>query len=209
MATKQPVIELNPGVGRIAEFLNAEFFYYPGFIQNPDEIFTWLHQNISWGQGTVTVYGKDYEEPRLTCLFSTQPGKEYSYSGRTTTTIAFPEPLELLRKEVSQVASVDFDTCIANLYRNGSDKIGMHSDGEKNLIPNSPIASISIGAVRHFDVWCKPAAPIQHPRYRIDLANGSLLIMGLNSQKNYVHGVPVQKKIMNPRINLTFRQTKQ
>ena len=42
-------------------------------------------------------------------------------------------------------------------------------------------------------------------KHRIDLKNGSLLVMDGNTQKNYKHGVPIQKKIKQSRINLTFR----
>lgn len=206
--TDQPIVELSPKDGHIPEFLNGDFYYFANFIKNQREVFDCILETTKWGQGTVKVYGKEHDEPRLTCLFSTQPGRTYSYSGRTTESVAFPKTIELLREAVSKVAGTDLDTCLVNLYRNGNDKIGMHSDKEVDLVPNAPIASISLGAVRHFDIWCKVTAPQQHPRYRIDLANGSLMIMGDNSQLHYLHGVPEQKKVKEPRINLTFRQTK-
>lgn len=197
---------------RIPELVNAEFYYVPKFITNPDEIFRSLYVLIPWSQGQVRVYGKVYDEPRLTCLFSTQPGKTYTYSGKTTKTIGFDsvEALEVIRKALNEQLGVTFTACLANLYRDGTDKIGMHSDKEVDLVPDAPIASVTLGIPRHFDIHCKPEAPVQHDKFRIDLESGSLLVMGgVTSQKYYLHGVPVQKTIKEPRINLTFRVTKE
>jgi alkylated DNA repair dioxygenase AlkB len=95
-----------------------------------------------------------------------------------------------------------FNYILGNRYVDGSHNIGMHSDDERDL--NGPIVSISLGASRFFDIKSK----LTKMKQRINLKNGSMLIMAGDTQKNYKHGVPIQKKIKSKRINLTFRVVK-
>ena len=39
---------------------------------------------------------------------------------------------------------------LSNLYRDGNDNIGKHSDDEKDLVDNTLILSISLGSTRDF-----------------------------------------------------------
>jgi alkylated DNA repair dioxygenase AlkB len=209
----KPVSYLSlPTEGRLNELQNAEFYFQEKFIPNPAEVYQTIHDRVPWEQGEVIVYGKKFNEPRLSQIYSVR-SINYSYSGRTKDTLIFPDFLETIRSNVSKYCSnllksdVNFDTCLCNYYRNGHDKIGMHSDKEDSLKPGAPIASISLGTERFFDVWCKDISPVQHDRYRMNLPSGSLLVMANNTQKYYTHGVPQQKTIKTGRINLTFRVT--
>ena len=79
--------------------------------------------------------------------------------------------------------------------------MGWHSDDEKSLGRNSTIASVSFGAEREFR--------LKHKRLpetaSVLLEHGSLLVMKDTTQSNWVHSIPKSKKILTPRINLTFR----
>jgi alkylated DNA repair dioxygenase AlkB len=104
---------------------------------------------------------------------------------------------------VSAAADLRFNSVLCNLYRDGRDSMGMHSDGERELGQNPVIASLSLGAVRRFQ--------LRHRRRKgagldLDLPDGSLLIMRGALQHHYRHGVPKQPQINAPRINLTFRK---
>jgi len=64
------------------------------------------------------------------------------------------------------------------------------------------IASYSIGAERDFilkNKWTKESTTIKLP-------HNSLLIMGGDTQKNYLHSVPKRKGCREPRVNFTWRQ---
>ncbi len=206
---------------RIEELKFAEFYYNSSFLRKPEEIFQWLYQNLPWEQHTINMNGQDYLESRQKILLSNRSNNPYADAGYGAQIYRFPQIVELIRQCVSEICGVQFDTCLVNLYRDGNDKIGMHADKETSLVPGEPIASVSLGAERHFDLHLKPMSDTrgsaayhpnhgqtEPPKYRLDLANGSLLIMGKDSQRNYLHGVPVQKKIKESRINLTFRVTK-
>ena len=96
-----------------------------------------------------------------------------------------------------------FNYCLLNNYPDGASNIGMHADDERDL--NGPIASVSIGAERFFD-FASQNDPSD--KLRLTLQHGSLVVMGGDTQKNYKHGIPVQKRIKDRRINLTFRVVK-
>ena len=171
---------------RINDLSLAEFYFYRNYVPTPDAYYDILLKDIPWTQGQVSVAGKIYDERRMTCMFSLDNEKTYKYSGKTNKLLEFPPLLEIIRADVSRIVFGDtgrkFNTCLCNYYRDGNDKISMHSDSEASLVKNSPIASISLGAVRHFDIDYKEKKKNER-NFRIDLANGSLLIMGHDSQK--------------------------
>jgi alkylated DNA repair dioxygenase AlkB len=77
-----------------------------------------------------------------------------------------------------------------------------HSDDEKSILPNSTIASLSLGAERRFLFKHKNT----QQKIELNLQNGSLLLMKENTQNNWWHSLPKSAKIKSPRINLTFRK---
>ena len=89
-----------------------------------------------------------------------------------------------------------------NLYRNGNDKVSWHSDDEPELGLNPVIASVSLGSMRRFDLKHKDS-PTE--KLQLELSPGSLVVMKGGLQHNWLHQIPTQKRIKEPRINLTFR----
>lgn len=182
---------------------NAESWYISNFIQDIDKWISYM-QTLPYTQGTITIYGKQAKEGRLTVLYGLD-NNLYSYSGRHVLKQEFPYELEYLRDLLSTFIGVKFDSLLINCYRDGKDSIGMHSD--KEVIKDSPIASISLGAVRNFIVECRPEAPIQHSKVVIPLASGSLFVMGKNFQRYYKHGINKEASVTSTRFNLTYRIT--
>lgn len=95
-------------------------------------------------------------------------------------------------------------------YKDGEDHIGEHRDDEKELIPRSPIASVSFGACRdfvfrHCDSRGKNATRHIKPII-LQLAHGSLLMIKYPTNVYWYHSVPIRKRVLAPRINLTFRK---
>lgn len=160
-------------------------------------------------------------ENRQSCFCSTLVDdtgnlKKYSYSGKINTPIRFSDEMKTLADTITQTLLLDgehavFNSCLANLYVNGSSNIGYHSDSERDLAPGSIIASISLGAERYFDVAATDDVP-----YRIDdreiqrkisirVKHGSMVIMGGKLQNYYKHQLRREAACRAPRINLTFR----
>jgi alkylated DNA repair dioxygenase AlkB len=103
---------------------------------------------------------------------------------------------------VESHTQVNYNGCLLNLYHDGNEGMGWHSDGEKEILTNSSIASISLGIDRKFSFKNK----LSKETVSIQLENGSLLEMKGAIQKHWLHALPKSKKITKPRINLTFRQ---
>lgn len=183
---------------------DSDIIYYSDFLSHElaSEYFSKLKNETAWQQDSIKVFGKIYKQPRLTALFGTE-GKSYCYSGITM----FPKPfntiLEEIKTKVELISEATFNTVLLNLYRDGNDSNGWHSDDEKELGKNPCIASVSLGAPRFFHL--KHRTNTSH-RYKVLLAHGSLLLMRGKTQECWKHQIPKTKKSISPRINLTFRK---
>ncbi len=166
------------------------------------EFFTKLNQSVHWSQASVTIFGKTHVLQREIAWYG-DPGKVYHYSGLTLTPLSWLPELEELKHRIETLTGDIFNTVLLNKYRHGNDKVGWHSDHEKEFGRISSIASLSLGASRYFDVRNKHDKSL---KFRIDLHSGTLLIMRGEFQHNWEHQVPVQKSVSGARINLTFRQ---
>lgn len=167
--------------------------------------FELLQNNINWKQEEVKFYGKTFPVPRKTAWYGYE-GFNYSYSGITCFPEIWTKELLEIKKEIEKfIPDEDFTSVLLNLYNNGNDKMGWHADDEKELGKNPTIASVSLGETRRFDIKHK-----QNPKlhYKFELTSGSLLVMRGALQHHWVHQIPAQKKVKDPRINLTFRTIK-
>lgn len=150
----------------------------------------------------VRIYGKMLNQPRQTCVLGVEA---YTYSGLTLkNSLPIPKEINSIIDRMMLFLPDDhprFNAILVNYYKDGSNYISPHSDSEAGLVPRTAIAGLSVGAVRHFDLSSKSDSE----KHRIDLAHGSLIIMGAGTQDRYKHTVPVQKTVKQSRYNLTFR----
>ncbi|MDC7998794.1 alpha-ketoglutarate-dependent dioxygenase AlkB family protein [Gilvibacter sediminis] len=181
----------------------AEAIYYPNFIaaDEAESIFKELLEQTPWQQDDIKVFGKVYQQPRLTALYA-ENDQPYSYSNITMHPKPFTPLLLKLKDRLKTVSSVDFTTVLLNLYRDGNDSNGWHADDEKELGENPVIASLSFGASRNFRFREKAN---KKNTYSLTLDSGSLLLMQGATQHLWQHQIPKTKKEVGPRINLTFR----
>jgi len=182
---------------------NAKLKFYPNFLDHiqSDNLFKELLETVEWRHDKIKVFGKVYNQPRLTALYG-KTGKPYNYSGITMFPYEFNDTLKALNTSINNISNHTFNTILLNLYRDGSDSNGWHADNEKELGENPIIASLSLGASRYFHFKHRT---LKKHRYKILLANGSLLIMSKEMQHYWLHQIPKTKKHKEPRINLTFR----
>ena len=159
-----------------------------------------LYEDLEWLQPKATVFGKNYLIPRKT-TFIGEKGISYSYSGLFHKAKGWPHWFYPLLEKVSLKSNSNFNACLLNLYRDGSDRMGWHRDNEKELIHDKPIASLSLGSSRDFFIKKRYSSI----KKIISLGNGDLLIMYPPCQDEWVHSLPIRKRISEVRINLTFR----
>lgn len=182
---------------------DASVSYYPAFYNEAEAhaLFEKIYKETPWQQDHITLFGKTHPQPRLTALYGNDE-KTYSYSGITMHPKLFTPTLLQIKEKVEAEVGTIFNTVLLNLYRDGNDSNGWHSDDEKELGKNPVIASVSFGAKRCFQLKHKRDKKL---KYKLFLNHGSLLLMSGETQHHWKHQLPKTKKINGPRINLTFR----
>jgi alkylated DNA repair dioxygenase AlkB len=173
--------------------------YRPGWVESPDDTFRVLEAEIGWEQHRIRMHGRTVPTPRLTAWMG---DAAYTYSGLVNEPQPWPAALADLRDRLTAELGVAFNSCLANLYRDGRDSMGYHSDNEPELGPRPVIASISLGARRRFALRHRTTGE----RWTWELGEGDLLVMSAESQSDYAHAVPKTARPVGPRLNLTFRR---
>jgi alkylated DNA repair dioxygenase AlkB len=124
----------------------------------------------------------------------------YRYSGIVNEPGPWPRTLVELRERLLRELGIDVNSCLANLYRDGTDSMGYHSDDEPELGPRPTIASVSLGDRRRFVLRHRRTG--ERWSWIWDTATYS---MRGESQSDYAHAVPKTSRPVSPRLNLTFR----
>lgn len=161
-----------------------------------------LLQTLHWQQKNIRLFGREVMQPRLVAWYG-DAGADYVYSGVRNIPLPWPACLVEIRQRVQQLVQSEFNSVLCNLYRNGDDSVGWHSDDEAELGPEPMIASVSFGATRRFSLQHKRDKTVKG---HLDLPDASLLLMKGATQQNYRHAVLKAKTESAPRINLTFRK---
>lgn len=176
-----------------------------GFLdqEEGDELMAHLQRDVPWSQPVITLFGRSVASPRMAAWYG-DSGAVYRYSGLENRPLPWLKPLDHLRRNLETITNSRFNSVLLNLYRNGDDAMGWHSDDEKSLGATPCIASVSIGAVRRFRMRHRFRKSV--PPMSLELTHGSLLLMAGETQKYWKHAVMRTKKPVGPRINLTFRQ---
>lgn len=162
-----------------------------------------LLKDIDWKHDEVIIFGKKIVTTRKTAWYGTE-AFEYTYSKMTRKAALFTPELFELRELVQQTTGKEFNSVLLNLYHSGEEGMGWHSDAEAELGKDPVIASLSLGAPRKFVFKHRETKE----KISLELEDGSLLLMQGRTQKNWVHSLPKSKKVLEPRINLTFRSIK-
>lgn len=163
--------------------------------------FAALQQQIEWQPDWSMAGGKRQPTRRQVAWHGDQP-YAYTYSGHTRHARPWTPGLLALKALVQQQVGAMFNSCLLNLYHDGSEGMAWHSDAETALVPGGPIASLSLGAARRFafrhrqrglawECWLQP---------------GQLVVMAGATQQHWQHAVLKNTGIHDARISLTFRQ---
>ena len=151
-----------------------------------------------WRQDSIVLFGQHHLQPRLTAWYG---DASYTYSGLRLDPLPWTPLLAEIRAAVETACGRRFNSVLLNYYRNERDSMGMHSDDEPELGPEPAIASLSYGATRSFVLRHK-----RHKRtVKLDLHDGSLLLMSGSLQSNWLHGINKSACTIGERLNLTFR----
>ncbi|XP_077378712.1 DNA oxidative demethylase ALKBH2 [Festucalex cinctus] len=177
--------------------------------QEADHLFQKLEEEVVYSTGEeakVQVFGKVHNIPRKQATYG-DTGFIYTYSGVARLACPWTPTLEYIRDSVTKITGHAFNFVLINRYKDGQDHIGEHRDDERELRPLSPIASVSLGAARDLVFRHRDARGKRSGRHR-HVEPVKLLLLLINSPTNtfWYHSLPVRKKVLLPRINLTFRR---
>ncbi len=161
-----------------------------------------LINETPWRAESVVLWGRRYPQPRLTAWYGDRDAR-YVYSGIELDPLPWTPRLLALKASVEHATANRFNSVLMNYYRNECDSMGMHSDDEPELGAAPIIASLSFGDARtlvfrhRFDRSREPL--------RIELGDGSLLLMQGATQRTWKHGIAKERRPRGARVNLTFR----
>jgi alkylated DNA repair dioxygenase AlkB len=167
-----------------------------------EEVLQELIEDTPWRIESVVLWGRRYPQPRLTAWYGDENAR-YVYSGIELDPLPWTPRLLAIRASVERTTHTRFNSVLLNYYRDERDSMGMHSDDEPELGAEPVIASLSFGAARTLvfrhrsDRGTKPI--------RIELGDGSLLLMRGATQRNWKHGIAKERRPRSARVNLTFR----
>src|SRR5438093_1792077 len=186
----------------------AEVYYDEHFLapEEATQFFDMLFSKCAWERRRASF---GHSVPRDEAYYG-DPGTHYTYSRRDYKPIPWIPQLLSLKSRVEEATpgaayanlslpKLGYNAVLCNLYRNGSDSVGLHADAEPEMGP--VIASVSLGAERLFRLKGPNGVAFAER-----LPHGSLLIMAGRTQKGFRHEVPKEPGISESRINLTFRR---
>ncbi len=159
-----------------------------------------LLDRIEWRNDEAVIYGKRIITKRKVAWYG-EKAFSYTYSNTTKTALPWTPELLFLKNLAEKHSGETYNSCLLNLYHDGSEGMAWHSDGEKDLRKNGAIASLSFGAERKFSFKHKKSGE----KIDVFLEAGSLLVMKGETQTHWLHRLPPSTKVHQPRINLTFR----
>ena len=149
----------------------------------------------------IELYGKTVYQQRSIGFFSNE-SIGYYYSGQLAKSKLLQPNITHLMNIINTRFNTQYNGILVNKYDDGNNYISDHSDDEKNLDKEGVIA-ISYGAVRKFRIRDKLTKKIIMD---IPTTSNSIIHMGGNFQKEFTHGIPVEKKVTGERYSFTFRK---
>jgi alkylated DNA repair dioxygenase AlkB len=156
-----------------------------------DALFDMVASDFDWSQGQRLMYGKWFDEPRLTARLELDDAL-----------------VPAVIADVVAVLEQHYLRCFAglfcNFYRHGTDSVAWHADriGRSNVDPL--VAIISLGGPRSFVMRDQSLTGQRKMSTTWPLHSGDLLVMGGATQHHWEHAIPKQKGAP-PRISLTTR----
>lgn len=140
--------------------------------------------------------------------------------------LPFTPTVSSIRSEVETRLGHKVNHCLIQFYRSGMDYISEHSDKTLDIVPNTFIANVSLGAMRVMTFRTKKPlkdsqaleAEENTPRLscKVPLPHNSLCKMGLRTNMKWLHSIRQDKRSLSEkseaelaydvgRISLTFR----
>jgi alkylated DNA repair dioxygenase AlkB len=163
----------------------------PHWVPDHGALFDWLLAHAPWQQRSRRMWDNDVLEPRLVASWGTGE--------------VLPEPIAELTRPLSERYGVAFDSCLVNLYRDGTDAVAWHADTVRKVLRDPLVVTVSLGVRRPFLLRPASGGPVAR---RYAAGEGDLLVMGGACQHEWVHTVPRVRAAVGARMSVTLRHSK-
>ncbi|TDV51876.1 alpha-ketoglutarate-dependent dioxygenase AlkB [Actinophytocola oryzae] len=161
--------------------------HVPGWLTGSAHLFDQLLTEAPWEQRYRMMFGRRFQEPRLTAEYPDIAG-------------APQELLHTVADTLSNHFDVPYRKLWMNLYRDHRGSTGWHGDLIGKVQEVSTVPVLSLGATRRFLI--RPAEG--GASVSLILASGDLVVMGGRAQRDWRHSVPKQNTPAGPRISVNF-----
>lgn len=162
-----------------------------------------LIREVPWEDHTFTIFGRTVPMPRRIQMFGPHG---YEYSGVAHPPRPLTPRLETIRTRVEAATGRRFNSVLVNLYRDGADSMGWHTDDDYSHGGQSMVASVSFGAERTFRFRPRRKADrAGQPSFGWVLTDGSILGIDGAARTDWQHALPRTRRVLGARVNLTWR----
>ena len=208
-------VQLSKDGPLVAMSLDSLLFYFPTIQLKYDENFLskktsnkLLNSLIALKEKNGILTTEDTRVKYAICNFNVSLSW---VQGKPWDTFGDPEETSLLkglRDSINKRLNWEPNYALVNIYRDGKDEIMWHADNSEGVIPNSSIASVTVGAERTFLI--RPYFPGNrgttdcYPLISIKIKNSSLLVMGQETNEYWCHSLE-KENINKARVNITLR----
>ncbi len=130
---------------------DAEIAFDPHWLDanGADRLLAELRDSIAWEIHRIRLFGREHASPRLSCWIG-DPEASYRYSGTRFEPRPWPAALRPMRERLAPELGVEFNSVLANRYRDGRDCMGWHSDRRARTGAGAGDCLVSLGATRRF-----------------------------------------------------------
>lgn len=146
----------------------------------------------------VKFMGKEVDTPRWQQAY----GKNYRYTGSQNNALPIPEILQPYLDWAQQEVDSRLNGLLLNWYEGKRGHyIGAHRDDTRDLVPGSPVVTISVGEQRTFRLrpW-KQKGMKDFP-----FGNGQVIVVPWETNEAWTHEVPHFAENIGRRISVTLR----
>ena len=125
--------------------------------------------------------------------------------------------LQKVLKEVTNGYNADFNHCLLQWYRSGTDYISEHADKTLDIKHDSYILNYSLGSTRVLILKPKKDTKNQFDTMKVNLMHNTCFVMGPDTNRQFTHGIKQDKRADRDkrndelsydcnRISFTFRE---
>ena len=181
----------------------AELVLVRGFLAEPERA-ALLAESASYPWEQKPVMGMP--TLRANAWFAEDARAVYEYSGQRWVPAPLTPLQTALRDRLEPVLGERMNAVLAGYYPHGGAGVGYHSDNEALLGSEPTIASLSIGALRTFQIAHVSSGRPPVGDIELPLDDGDLLVMRGTFQRRYRHALKKTARSVGPRLNLSYRR---